>query len=225
MSTFGFTTLTNAVTVENNIDDSLAEIDMMVKRLYKIRKQLTKQKKYTSLAKDLFIKEAFNATIPINTSAPTIDARIVKFKHDGYLYLNTDISTPPDVSYNLGPTDTSFNIFTDDNDVDSSNDGTGYSLNILQIKRFLTAVNSVLTQPNNITSTALDASGAYYWNDDDADGNIDHSEIVQDPNYKAGQKHKITSAFTYLITMGSFSAPPSMVGWSPELIPGFGLAD
>ena len=215
-----FKTIKDSVTVENDIDDSIAEIDAMVKRLYKIRKQLTKQKKYVSLAKDLLIKE-----IPaITTSDTTIDARIEKFKHDGYLYLDTNSDNTTDVSHNLNPPDPSFNIFTNADDVDSVNN----NLSILQIKRFLTAVNSVLTQPNNATET-LDTSGAYYWTDSDNPGTypdyIDNVEITQASNYTPGGTHKITSAFPYLISMGLIDLPANddTNPWGPEKIPGFGL--
>jgi len=212
-----FVSVEEAVTTENNIDDSIAELDQMVKRLYKIRKQLTKQKKYVSLAKDLLIKESTGTITPTDL---LVDKRITKFKHDGFLNLITDNNSGPP-NFNINVKDSSWNIFTNASDNNMDADGTGDSLSILQIKMFLSAVNSVLTQPND-TSTVLTTTPAFNWVDSNANTKIDAEELDEHDDYTAISKHKLTTAFPYLITMGAVEDALDDTA-AVEQVVGFGL--
>ena len=123
-----------------HVNDCVAEIDAMIPRLYRVREQLSKQTDYI----DLTVKEAITTTdggdpgLVANVKVASLN-KTKKFRHNGGTGKKK-----------LGGTDK--DIFNQTREVGQEVENTE-GMDIVDTKKFFIAVNSILTQTNDITST------------------------------------------------------------------------
>ena len=206
-------TNSEALVSMGNCDDSIAEIDAMIPRLLKMKKQLAAQKEYIEVAlKDANDSGNSNAnTARTNGStAKIVDFRANLYKHQQKIQrldlastdgsLGTDIETGSTTVSNIDITRAKKNgggsgdIFTSSQkSVDGittqetlTNTNIFDGVDLVGAKKFLIGINSILTQSNDISTNATSTREAI----------IPYSSVPADvgkfsPDYVAGGTHKV----------------------------------
>ena len=183
-------TNSDALTSMGHCDDSLSEIDAMITRLLKMKKQIIAQKEYIEVAlKDANDSANTNAGAAVNTAtdqnAKIVDFRVNLFKHqqkvkrlatatttDGTQASN--ITTGTDTTDDIDKTRAKKNgggggdIFksyqiadeTSEGDETQTNTDIFNGVDIVGTKKFLIGVNALLTQNNDISSNNSSATEA-----------------------------------------------------------------
>ena len=183
-------TNSDALTSMGHCDDSLSEIDAMITRLLKMKKQIIAQKEYIEVAlKDANDSANTNAGAAVNTAtdqnAKIVDFRVNLFKHqqkvkrlatatttDGTQASN--ITTGTDTTDDIDKTRAKKNgggggdIFKSYQIADATSEGdetqtNTYIFNVVDLvgtKKFLIGVNALLTQNNDISSNNSSATEA-----------------------------------------------------------------
>lgn len=174
-------TNSDALVSMGNCDDSIAEIDAMIPRLLKMKKQLAAQKEYIEVA----LKDAndsgnsnANSARATGSTAKIVDFRANLYKHQQKIQRLVDTSTDGSLGDNLSTSSTTVSnadkdrakkngggggdIFTS-----SQNSGDGITtqetltntdifdgVDLVGAKKFLIGINSILTQTNDISTNA-----------------------------------------------------------------------
>jgi len=208
-------TNSDAITSMGHCDDSISEIDAMITRLLKMKKQIIVQKEYIEVAlKDANDSANTNAGAAVNTAtnqnAKIVDFRVNLFKHqqkvkrlatatttDGAQGIN--ITTGTDTSDDIDTTRAKKNgggggdIFKSYQIADSTNEGDESQtdsifngVDIVGTKKFLIGVNAILTQSNDVSSNNSSTTEAIIPYDTSSTTKGDF-----DSAYDAGGIHKI----------------------------------
>ena len=198
-------TNSQAIVSMANCDDSIAEIDAMIPRLLRMKKQLIAQKEYIEVAlKDANDSGNTNAATAVN-NATNQNAKIVDFRANLYKHqqkiqrldssktdgtLETDITTGTDTSTDIDITRAKKNgggggdIF---NTSQKAADGTDTQekqttadifdgVDLVGTKKFLIGVNAILTQSNDISSNITSTEAIVpYSSDPSTKGNFSSS--------------------------------------------------
>ena len=183
-------TNSDALTSMGHCDDSLSEIDAMITRLLKMKKQIIAQKEYIEVAlKDANDSANTNAGAAVNTAtdqnAKIVDFRVNLFKHqqkvkrlatatttDGTQGIN--ITTGTDTTDDIDKTRAKKNgggggdIFKSYQIADETSEGDETQtttdifngVDIVGTKKFLIGVNALLTQSNDLSSNNSSATEA-----------------------------------------------------------------
>ena len=208
-------TNSDAIVSMGNCDDSIAEIDAMIPRLLKMKKQLIAQKEYIEVAlKDANDSGNTNAAAAVNSAtdqnAKIVDFRVNLFKHQQKIKRlssatttdgtqSDDITTGTTTSSNIDTTRAKKNgggggdIFKSYQYADATNEGDEAltdsifnGVDIVGTKKFLIGVNAILTQSNDVSSNNSSATEAIIpYNTSSA------SKGDFDSAYDAGGIHKI----------------------------------
>lgn len=208
-------TNSDAIKSMGHCDDSISEIDAMITRLLKMKKQIIVQKEYIEVAlKDANDSTNTNASDAVNTAtnqnAKIVDFRVNLFKHqqkvkrlatatttDGTQGIN--ITTGADTSDDIDTTRAKKNgggvgnIFKSYQIADSTNEGDEAQtdsifngVDIVGTKKFLIGVNAILTQSNDVSSNNSSATEAIIPYDTSSTTKGDFNS-----SYDAGGIHKI----------------------------------
>jgi len=208
-------TNSDAIKSMGHCDDSISEIDAMITRLLKMKKQIIVQKEYIEVAlKDANDSTNTNASDAVNTAtnqnAKIVDFRVNLFKHqqkvkrlatatttDGTQGIN--ITTGTDTSDDIDTTRAKKNgggvgnIFKSYQIADSTNEGDEAQtdsifngVDIVGTKKFLIGVNAILTQSNDVSSNNSSATEAIIPYDTSSTTKGDFNS-----SYDAGGIHKI----------------------------------
>ena len=208
-------TNSDAITSMGHCDDSISEIDAMITRLLKMKKQIIVQKEYIEVAlKDANDSANTNAGAAVNTAtnqnAKIVDFRVNLFKHqqkvkrlatatttDGEQ--GSNITTGTDTTDDIDTTRAKKNgggggdIFKSYQIANSSNEGDESQtdsifngVDIVGTKKFLIGVNAILTQSNDVSSNNSSTTEAIIPYDTSSTTKGDF-----DSAYDAGGIHKI----------------------------------
>lgn len=209
-------TNSDAITSMGHCDDSISEIDAMITRLLKMKKQIIAQKEYIEVAlKDANDSSNTNAGAAVNTAtnqnAKIVDFRVNLFKHqqkvkrlatatttDGEQ--GSNITTGTDTTDDIDTTRAkkngggggdifkSYQIANSNNEGDESQTNTDIfnGVDIIGTKKFLIGVNAILTQSNDISSNNTSATEAITSYDSSST-----NKGLFNSAYEAGGKHKI----------------------------------
>jgi hypothetical protein len=205
-------TNSEALVSMGNCDDSIAEIDAMIPRLLKMKKQLAAQKEYIEVAlKDANDSGNSNADSArqAGSTAKIVDFRANLYKHQQKIQRLVDTSTDGSLGNNLSTSSTIVSnadkdrakkngggggdIFTS-----SQNSGDGITtqetltntnifdgVDLVGAKKFLIGINSILTQSNDISTNATSTEAIIPYSSNSADvGKFSNS-------YVAGGTHKV----------------------------------
>ena len=183
-------TNSDALTSMGHCDDSLSEIDAMITRLLKMKKQIIAQKEYIEVAlKDANDSANTNAAAAVNTAtdqnAKIVDFRVSLFKHqqkvkrlatatttDGTQGINitSGTNTTDDIDKTRakknggggGDIFKSYQIADETSEGDETQTVTDIfnGVDIVGTKKFLIGVNALLTQSNDISSNNSSATEA-----------------------------------------------------------------
>ena len=208
-------TNSDAIVSMGNCDDSIAEIDAMIPRLLKMKKQLIAQKEYIEVAlKDANDSGNTNAAAAVNSAtdqnAKIVDFRVNLFKHQQKIKRlssatttdgtqSDDITTGTTTSSNIDTTRAKKNgggggdIFKSYQYADATNEGDEAltdsifnGVDIVGTKKFLIGVNAILTQSNDVSSNNSSATEAIIPYNTSSSSKGDF-----DSAYDAGGIHKI----------------------------------
>lgn len=196
-----------------NCDDSIAEIDAMIPRLLKMKKQLAAQKEYIEVAlKDANDSGNSNADSAraSGSAAKIVDFRANLYKHQQKIQRLVDTSTNGSLGDDLSTSSTTVSnadkdrakknggglradIFTasqnsgDDTQEAQTTTDIFDGVDLVGTKKFLIGVNSILTQSNDVTTNRSSPTEAIipYSVSSSTKGDFDTS------NYVAGGIHKI----------------------------------
>ena len=189
-------TNSDALVSMGNCDDSIAEIDAMIPRLLKMKKQLAAQKEYIEVAlKDANDSGNSNADSARATgsTAKIVDFRANLYKHQQKIQRLVDTSTDGSLGDNLSTSSTTVSnadkdrakkngggggdIFTS-----SQNSGDGITtqeiltntdifdgVDLVGAKKFLIGINSILTQTNDISTNATSTEAIIPYSSNSAD--------------------------------------------------------
>lgn len=208
-------TNSEAITSMGHCDDSISEIDAMIARLLKMKKQIIVQKEYIEVAlKDANDSTNTNAGAAVNSAtnqnAKIVDFRVNLFKHqqkikrlatatttDGTQGSNitTGTDTTDDIDTNRAKKNGGGggDIFKSYQIADATNEGDEALTNnifngvdIVGTKKFLIGVNAILTQSNDVDSNNTSATEAIIAYNTSSTNKGDF-----DSAYDAGGIHKI----------------------------------
>ena len=205
-------TNSQALVSMGNCDDSIAEIDAMIPRLLKMKKQLAAQKEYIEVAlKDAndSVNSNANSARSLGSAAKIVDFRANLYKHQQKIQRLVDTLTDGSLGTNLSTSSTIVSnadknrakkngggggdIFTasqnsgDDTQEAQTTTDIFDGVDLVGTKKFLIGVNSILTQSNDVTTNRSSPTEAIipYSVSSSTKGDFDTS------NYVAGGIHKI----------------------------------
>jgi hypothetical protein len=209
-------TNSDAIVSMGNCDDSIAEIDAMIPRLLKMKKQLIAQKEYIEVAlKDANDSGNTNAAAAVdnaaNQNAKIVDFRANLYKHQQKIQRLAKASTTDGTQDNDITTGTTTSTDIDITRAKKNGGGGGDIFNTSQkaadgtttqeaqtttdifdgvdlvgTKKFLIGVNAILTQSNDVSSNNSSATEAIISYSSDSSTKGDF-----DSYYDAGGIHKI----------------------------------
>lgn len=189
-------TNSDALVSMGNCDDSIAEIDAMIPRLLRMKKQLVAQKEYIEVA----LKDAndsgnsnANSARATGSTAKIVDFRANLYKHQQKIQRLVDTSTDGSLGDNL--TTSSTTVSNADKDrakkngggggdifTSSQNSGDGITtqetltntnifdgVDLVGAKKFLIGINSILTQSNDISTNATSTEAIIPYSSNSAD--------------------------------------------------------
>lgn len=230
-------TNSDALVSMGNCDDSIAEIDAMIPRLLKMKKQLAAQKEYIEVAlKDANDSGNSNADSARATgsTAKIVDFRANLYKHQQKIQRLVDTSTDGSLGDNLSTSSTTVSnadkdrakkngggggdIFTS-----SQNSGDGITtqeiltntdifdgVDLVGAKKFLIGINSILTQTNDISTNATSTEAIIPYSSSSADvGKFSNS-------YVAGGTHTVNEEILRGLIMHGNNGEKSTLDISEE---------